>query len=64
MFYDDFRYDPKIIWKSIKKVLFHWSSPIVIGLANLIFAQGLAGYTLGIVFILIGIEEYIDRKDK
>jgi len=63
MFYDDFSVTPKRIYKLIKRIIFHWVSPVIVGLANIIFAQGLAGITIGILLILVGLEEYFDKKD-
>jgi hypothetical protein len=38
--------------------------PAIIGVLNLVFAESLAGITLGVLLILVGVSEYIEQKDK
>jgi hypothetical protein len=48
----------------IKEFLSAPVMPAIIGVLNLVFAESLAGITLGVLLILVGVSEYIEQKDK
>ena len=56
------KFDRHDVYEYVKEVAFNPITPIVIGVVNLVFADSLAGATLGCILIVAGISEWYENK--
>jgi len=56
------KFDKYDVWETMVDVLKHPLVPICLGVANLIFANGLAGVSIGLILIVAGIAEWMDPQ--
>lgn len=56
------KFDRHDVYEYVKEVAFNPITPIVLGVVNLVFADSLAGATLGCILIVAGISEWYENK--
>jgi len=52
------------MYDKVKEVIFNPITPIVLGIVNLVFAEDVAGVSIGCILLMAGVSDWYENKER